>query len=86
MDQERATIEQDSTWRNGKDVCALSDDSRHLGHIVRVGAWQAYDGIHLNDQQNGFKYLGEFARPSDAKRAVEQSVASGVSRVFRAGC
>ena len=85
MDQQRAAIEQHSTWRNGLYICALSDGNRHLGHIVKLEVWHAYDSIHLNDQQNGFRYSGEFERLSDAKRAVEHSVESGVTRVMRAG-
>jgi len=85
MDQHRAAIEQDSTWRDSRYICALFDGSRHLGHIVKLEVWQAYDSIHLNDRQNGFRYLGEFERLSDAKAAVEHSIASGVTRVMRAG-
>ena len=76
MDQHRDTIEQVSAWRDSRYICALSDGSRHLGHIVKLELWQAYDGTHLNDRQNGFRYLGEFKPLSDAKRAVERSVAS----------
>ena len=85
MDQQRAAIEQHSTWRDSLYICALSDGSRHLGHIVKLEAWHAYDSIPLNDQQNGFRFSGEFESLSDAKRAVEHSVASGVTRVMRAG-
>ena len=84
MDQNWGTIGQDAVWRDSPYVCTLSNDTRHLGHVVKLEVWRAYDSIHLNDQQNGFRCPGEFERLSDAKRAVEDSVASGVTRVMRA--
>jgi len=56
-------------------VCALSDDARHLGHIVlECGQWEAWDATHLNEAQNGFKHLGRFLHALDAKAAVETAV------------
>jgi hypothetical protein len=85
MDQHRGSIEQDSaSWHDSPYICTLSNGSRHLGHVVKLELWRAYDSVHLNDQQNGFRCPGEFKRLSDAKRAVEHSIASGVTRVMRA--
>jgi hypothetical protein len=39
-------------------------------------AFSLFVAKHLNHRQNGFRYLGEFEPLSDAKRAVERSVAS----------
>jgi hypothetical protein len=85
MDQHRDTIEHVSAWRDSRYICALSDGSRHLGHVVKLEVWQGYDGTHLNDRQNGFRYLGEFELLSDAKSAVERSVASRSTIVMSAG-
>src|SRR3954454_11821316 len=61
-------------WSYSGSVCALADDERHLGHIVKVGAnWHAFDATHFNEQRNGFRSLGTFASLSAAKAAVEQS-------------
>jgi hypothetical protein len=66
------------SWRNSKFVCALADSERHLGHVIRMEKWHAYDATHLNEASQGFKYLGAFDDSAAGKRAVESSVA-GVS-------
>jgi hypothetical protein len=48
-------------------------------------AFSLFVAKHLNHRQNGFRYLGEFEPLSDAKRAVERSVASGSMIVMGAG-
>ena len=73
-------------WQRRGDVCTLSDSDRHLGHIVNLGAWYAFDGIHLNEAGNGFKSVGLFATMDLAKAAVEQSIAqSAKPKVMAAG-
>jgi hypothetical protein len=71
-------------WRDGGDVCTLADGDRHLGHVVNLGAWHAFDGIHLNETGNGFKGLGFFATIDLAKAAVEESVAQRAKPKVRA--
>ncbi len=61
-------------WRDAGDICTLADQDRHLGHIVNLGEWHAFDAIHLNDTGNGFKSVGVFASAGLAKTAVERSV------------
>jgi hypothetical protein len=63
-------------WRDSRNVCALSDGDRHLGHVVlKAGLWHAFDATHLDDRRNGFKSLGIFIRNATAKAAVEAGVA-----------
>ena len=63
-----------SAWRNSDTVCALADEERHLGHILRIGGrWHAFDATHFNDGENGFRFLGTYASIHSAKDAVEQS-------------
>jgi hypothetical protein len=72
----RKAIVRDSTpgWRDSRNVCALSDGDRHLGHIVlKDGQWYCFDATHLNDARNGFKQLGAFPSIHVAKAAVESS-------------
>jgi hypothetical protein len=61
-------------WRDSAEICALADEERHLGHILRVGGrWHAFDATHFNEESNGFRRLGSFASKSAAKEAVERS-------------
>lgn len=63
-----------AAWRNSAQICALSDEERHIGHIVKIGGrWHAFDAVHSNETGDGFRSLGTFAAPESAKRAVEQS-------------
>jgi hypothetical protein len=72
------------SWRDSRDVCALSDGERHLGHIVlRSGQWRAFDATHLNDARDGFRHLGNFSSIVVAKAAVEQSCAKENGAVLR---
>jgi hypothetical protein len=64
-----------AAWRNSKDVCALANDERHLGHAFRTDQWQAFDATKLDLKENGFRYLGSFASSSAARKAVDASVA-----------
>jgi hypothetical protein len=73
-----------STWQQRGDVCTLADGDRHLGHIVNLGVWHAFDGIHLNETGNGFKSVGLFETIDLAKEAVEQSIASSSKPKVRA--
>lgn len=66
-------------WRDAKDVCALADSDRHLGHIVNQGDWHAFDAVHPNDAGDGFRHVGVFATAEQAKAAVERSVSQPVA-------
>ena len=62
-------------WRDSPHVCALADSERHLGHAVRVAEyWVAYDAIHFNPAQNGFRVIGTFPTVDLAKAAIVNSV------------
>jgi hypothetical protein len=62
-------------WSNSRHVCALADHDRHWGHVVLTDCWHAYDAIHPSELGTGFTYLGAFLHRSEAKSAVEVSVA-----------
>ena len=73
-------------WLDSRYICALADDDRHLGHIVKTEQWHAYDATHFDEASCGFKYLGAFEERADAKMVVETSVAQkSRGKVFRAG-
>lgn len=68
-------------WRDSNHVCALCDDERHLGHVVEIGRWHAFDATKPSLTENGFRYVGSFSTAEAAKRAVDESVAaSGPAR------
>jgi hypothetical protein len=71
-------------WQQKGDVCTLADGDRHLGHIVNLGVWHAFDAIHLNESGDGFKSVGLFATIDLAKAAVEQSIAQSARPKARA--
>jgi hypothetical protein len=85
MDRRSNQVEHGSMWRDGGDISALCDDVRHLGHLVHVDVWHAFDATHLNEEQDGFKYVGGFEDRDDAKRAVENSIAARRPMVMHAG-
>jgi hypothetical protein len=63
------------TWYEAMGVCALADSERHLGHAVRKGRyWLAYDAVHPDASNTGFKRLGRFKNVSEARQAIESSV------------
>jgi hypothetical protein len=65
-----------ATWRDSPSVCALADDQRHLGHIVRAGdCWLAFDATRFNKTGTGFWLLGSCVNIATAKCAVELAVA-----------
>jgi len=65
-------------WRESEDVCALTDSERHLGHAIRVDKhWIAYDAIHVNPSNEGFRVIGTFQTPAAAKHAIENAVRLG---------
>jgi hypothetical protein len=62
-------------WYVAVEICALADSERHLGHAVREGSeWLAYDAIHPNAANDGFRFLGSFRTDVDARLAIESSV------------
>lgn len=61
-------------WRDADSVCALADDERHLGHLIRRRKWHAYDATRPGKKRHGFRYLGAFTDLSAAKQAVELAV------------
>ena len=65
-------------WRESADVCALTDSERHLGHAIRVDQqWIAYDAIHVNPSNQGFRVIGTFQTLAAAKQAIENAVCLG---------
>ena len=70
----------EATWRESKNVCALADEHRHLGHAIRAGGWVAFNGTRLNAEQSGFLCLGRFETLMQAKEAVEISLAAAQHR------
>lgn len=76
MIDERAATTPGRSWRISRDVCALHDSQRHLGHVVKTDRWHAYDATHMNPQADGIRYIGDFSDPDTAMAAVEASVAS----------
>jgi len=69
---------QTRAWRESTNVCALADSERHLGHAICVGhLWIAYDALHMNRSDDGFRIIGTFTSVDAAKKAVEQSVEIG---------
>jgi len=62
----------DAAWRDSNSICALADDERHWGHILRIGGrWYAFDATHFNERADGFRNLGSFASLVSAREAVE---------------
>jgi hypothetical protein len=65
-----------ATWRDSASVCALADDHRHLGHIVKAGdCWLAFDATHFSGINSGFYLLGSWTNVALAKCAVELAIA-----------
>jgi hypothetical protein len=71
-----STVRGERTWRISEYLCAFHDNERHLGHVTKTDRWLAYDATHLNQREDGFRYLGDFPDLEAAKAAVEGSVAS----------
>jgi hypothetical protein len=66
-------------------VCALADEERHLGHVVRTGGrWHAFDATHANQKGTGFRPLGTYISLLAAKEAVEQAALSERYRLMGA--
>lgn len=65
-------------WRESADICALTDSERHLGHAIRIEKhWIAYDAIHVNLPNEGFRVIGTFQTAAAAKQAIESAVRLG---------
>ncbi len=62
-------------WRDSPYVCTLSDNERHLGHILKEDDWVAFDATHPGETGIGIRHLGAFPSVASAKDAVERSVA-----------
>ena len=62
-------------WYDSATVCALADEERHLGHVLRSGdVWAAYDGTHADEKLGGFLQLGTFSSVTGAKLALEKAL------------
>jgi len=73
-----------ATWRDSPSVCALSNNHRHLGHIVKAGdCWLAFDATHSRGTNSGFCLLGSWTNIALAKCAVELAIADEGDRVSR---
>jgi hypothetical protein len=62
-------------WRDSRYVCALADDERHFGHILKTGDWIAFDATHPGENGAGIRQLGAFSSMESAKAAVERAIA-----------
>jgi hypothetical protein len=61
-------------WLDSAALCALADEERYFGHIVRANSeWIAFDATRPNDDSTGFRVLGLFPSRGDAKWAVERA-------------
>jgi hypothetical protein len=71
-------------WRDSPSVCSLTDDERHLGHIVNAGdCWLAFDTTHFNEAGTGFRLLGSWTNIAQAKCAVELATANERDSISR---
>jgi hypothetical protein len=69
-----ATLTEEPVWRDSDEVCALADGERHLGHALNVDdRWLAFDATHMNQESNGFRFLGTFDSVASAKSSIELS-------------
>jgi hypothetical protein len=61
--------------RRSGSICAVVTAERHIGHGVNVGnnIWLAYDATNMNDEQNGFRFLGSFPDDEKALQAITAS-------------
>jgi hypothetical protein len=76
MDQKPMQTATGASWRDSKNVCALADGDRHLGHIIRAGdGWIAFDATHMADLSAAFRPLGFFPTMATAKDAVQSATA-----------
>jgi hypothetical protein len=74
------------TWRHSEHICTFADNERHLGHLIKMEAWHAYDATRPDGTSGGFNYLGEFGDVATAMLAVEAAVARvHNSRTMQAG-
>jgi hypothetical protein len=81
MPADFTSLPQQPVWRDSDSVCGLSDQERHLGHILKIdGRWHAFDGTHFNGESNGFRSLGSFASLTTAKEAVEAVAGREIAR------
>jgi hypothetical protein len=66
-------------WHNSYGFCALVDDERHLGHVIRIDKeWSAFDGTHLTADSTGFVLLGTSRNLSKAKELIERNVVEAI--------
>jgi len=77
----------DRAWKSSEHICALSDNERHLGHIIKTKDWHAYDATHSDGTLSGFSYLGQFADRATAMQAVEAATGAiyGLRTMHAAG-
>ena len=71
------------TWHDSPSVCALTNDHRHLGHVVRArNRWIAFDATHTDAEGSGFRFLGFWLSAALAKCAVELATAGACDSNF----
>jgi hypothetical protein len=84
VDQIGGTSTAHASWRDSPSVCALADDHRHLGHIVKAGDyWLAFDATHINGTGSGFRLIGSWTNIAIAKSAVELAIAKDFDCISR---
>jgi hypothetical protein len=62
-------------WRDSPFICALADNERHYGHIIREDDWIAFDATHPGENGASMRELGVFPSIASAKEAVERAAA-----------
>lgn len=64
----------DGAWQDSEMICALADTDRHLGHLIKLEHWYAYDATRADEHSRNFRCLGAFADLASAKQILELAV------------
>lgn len=64
----------DGAWQDSEMICALADTDRHLGHLIKLEHWYAYDATRADEHLQNFRCLGAFSDLASAKQILELAV------------
>jgi hypothetical protein len=64
----------EASWQDSDVICALADTDRHLGHLIKLEHWYAYDATRADETSRTFKCLGAFDNLASAKQILELAV------------
>jgi len=64
----------EASWQDSEVICALADTDRHLGHLIKLEHWYAYDATRADETSRSFKCLGAFDDLASAKQMLELAV------------